>query len=284
MKNEDVVNGFYKSRIAYMKGSNLSVNGCRLYSYSSLLATYNIKNDIDFIFENKEIAEYSNSSRKHSYLLHYLKPVGIEILTFPFSLSDEDVLKYYYEEIEFTFKKLFKSKTKEQHYANEIKKLLKKSLLFAQIKEIKKSKYLDELNKIKNLDDILLGTEEISEKYNRKLKQKENEKQKKEKLTLKQYQDKLNDFLVTKNIKHKQGYGSYLRYNSKDNKIESMEGLSISAYMFTSMYKTYLKDKDSIKNKTIDGYEITNASNVSITIEKERFSKEEIQKVLKNIL
>ena len=130
MNNEYVAHNWVYGDKSISIGSNFSYDGNKLYSYDSLLAK--IDRDKKIVYVNSEIADYSNSSRKHANHMYRAIPSFYEIFEWDFGNN------IYEERLDKILKLLdMQSRARSRDYSLEIKKLILNTKKYSEIHPLK---------------------------------------------------------------------------------------------------------------------------------------------------
>ena len=266
----DSENGFYD-----FNSYNMSYNGNRLYSYSSILATIDREKKIVKI--DRRIANYSNTSRRHHrYLLNAI-PSDYTVFTNPG--PDLEPLDGYLEEILTLLDKSTRARTTD--YVTPAIKLINEAMQYINSYKLdgRGTAYKELVILSKQKDSLAEQAKDITVKYN---KQKAKEKAKYDRERQKARQSTLNRFLGTNTVKFDPNYNSvYLKVN--DGTIKTSNGLTVPLRESLLMYKRFLANKPILGLK-LSNYTVLKVSKESVTLGCTTISAKELKRALNDEL
>lgn len=281
MNNEYVAHNWVYGDKSISIGSNFSYDGNKLYSYDSLLAK--IDRDKKIVYVNSEIADYSNSSRKHANHMHRAIPSFYEIFEWDFGNN------IYEERLDKILKLLdMQSRARRRDYSLEIKKLILNTKKYSEIHPLKNKddkKILKEILSI-DIDNIIESSKEL-------IKRDKERKEKERKAENKKYQEarqkNLDSFLGQKydkkdksTVKFDPNYNSvYLKI--KGDEIFTSNSIRVPLKESLVLYRRYLDGKN-ILGLSLNHYSVVKSSKESVTIGCTTISAFELNRVLGNLV
>ena len=281
MNNEYVAHNWVYGDKSISIGSNFSYDGNKLYSYDSLLAK--IDRDKKIVYVNSEIADYSNSSRKHANHMYRAIPSFYEIFEWDFGNN------IYEERLEKILKLLdMQSRARRRDYSLEIKKLILNTKKYSEIHPLKNKddkKILKEILSI-DIDNIIESSKEL-------IKRDKERKEKERKAENKKYQEarqkNLDSFLGQKydkkdksTVKFDPNYNSvYLKI--KGDEIFTSNSIRVPLKESLVLYRRYLDGKN-ILGLSLNHYSVVKSSKESVTIGCTTISAFELNRVLGNLV
>lgn len=281
MNNEYVAHNWVYGDKSISIGSNFSYDGNKLYSYDSLLAK--IDRDKKIVYVNSEIADYSNSSRKHANHMYRAIPSFYEIFEWDFGNN------IYEEKLEKILKLIdMQSRARSRDYSLEIKKLILNTKRYSEIHPLKNKddkKILKEILSI-DIDNIIESSKEL-------IKRDKERKEKERKAENKKYQEarqkNLDSFLGQKydkkdksSVKFDPNYNSvYLKI--KGDEIFTSNSIRVPLKESLVLYRRYLDGKN-ILGLSLNHYSVVKSSKESVTIGCTTISAFELNRVLGNLV
>jgi len=262
----DTENGSYD-----YQSYNMSYYREKLYSYGSVLAVIDRKTDI--ILVDSSIANYSNTSQRHSHYMRNAIPSHYKVFECRKDYGYPTVKGYYDTVIELIDKQ---SRARVADYTSEITHHIEQGMEFAEIFKHKRSseyKALKELSKL-NIAQMLGVTSDIIEADK---KRKLREKKKQDKAMQESKQKKLDTF-TGGGIKFDPNYGGvYLKI--EDDKLKTTNSITVPLNEALILYSRYINGKDIIGTK-FDYYTVVSATKNQVKIGCTIISRVELDRVL----